>query len=172
MWTYEDKEVSSHDDLDPLCTDIVYCIIYTDGRKYIGKKCVRSSSILPVLKTKRRGEGELITRHILRDEKGKIITSKAERKKARARGLTAKAEEYEEVFLDRPFMKYEGSSELVKDYTIERKVIIYQCSSKMSATYLEAMLMFQEDVLFSDLYLNSNILGSFYDNAVDGLIHN
>ena len=41
-WTFEDKEVKSHEDLHPDCTDFVYLITYEDGRKYIGKKRVRS----------------------------------------------------------------------------------------------------------------------------------
>lgn len=41
-WIYEDKEVKSHEDLHPDCTDFVYQITYEDGRKYIGKKRVRS----------------------------------------------------------------------------------------------------------------------------------
>ena len=41
-WIYEDKEVKSHEDLHPDCTDFVYRITYNDGRKYIGKKRVRA----------------------------------------------------------------------------------------------------------------------------------
>ena len=170
MWIYEEKEIKSHTDLDPLCSDIVYCITYTDGSLYIGKKTVRSVSVLPVLKTKTRDDGNIITRHILRDEKGKIITGKAARKEARARGIKAKAELYEEVFTDKPFINYEGSSSETEGYVIARKDIIYQCADKRSATYLEAMLLFNENAVFDDQYLNSNILGSHFDNALDGLI--
>jgi len=170
MWIYEDKEIHGHEDLDPLCTDFVYCITYTDGTLYIGKKVCRSTSILPVLKTKVREDSNIITRHILRDEDGKIITSKLARKQARARGLKAKAELYEEVFTDKPFVKYEGSCKEVGDRVICRKDIIYQCSNKKTSTYLEAMLLFNENALFDDQYLNSNILGSLYDNSLDGLI--
>ena len=37
-WTYEGKDIHGHSDLDPLCTDIVYIIHYTNGQMYIGKK--------------------------------------------------------------------------------------------------------------------------------------
>ena len=77
---------------------------------------------------------------------------------------------YEEVFTDKPFVKYEGSCKEVGDRVICRKDIIYQCSNKKTATYLEAMLLFNENALFDDQYLNSNILGSLYDNSLDGLI--
>ena len=170
MWMYEDKEIHSHEDLDPLCSDIVYCITYTDGSLYIGKKTVRSMSVLPILKTRTRDDGTLITRHVLRDEDGKIITSKTARKAARARGLKATAELYEEVFTDKPFLKYEGSSAETEGYDIARKDIIYQCAGKKTATYLEAMLLFNENAIFDDQYLNSNILGTMFDNSLDDLI--
>ncbi len=169
-WYYEDEEINGHSDLDPMCTDIVYCITYTDGSLYIGKKTIRSMSVLPVLKTKTRDDGNIITRHILRDEEGKIIVGKAARKTARARGLKAKAELYEEVVTDKPFMGYEGSSKETEGYVIARKDIIYQCAGKKTATYLEAMLLFNENAIFDDQYLNSNILGTMFDNSLDDLI--
>ncbi len=171
-WMQNDLEIKSHDDLDPMCTDIVYMLYFDNGQQYVGKKTVRSKSTLPVLKTKTRDEANVITRHILRDEEGKIITGKASRKEARARGLKAKAEQYEEVVTNKPFMKYEGSSTETADLKVAHKEILYQCSNKMTATYLEAMVMFDESVLFNPLYINANILGKFYDNAIDGLIEN
>lgn len=41
-WTYKGKEVTSHDDLLPDCTNFVYELVFDDNTKYIGKKCVRS----------------------------------------------------------------------------------------------------------------------------------
>ena len=35
------KKHTGHADLDPLCTDIVYIIHYTNGQMYIGKKTVQ-----------------------------------------------------------------------------------------------------------------------------------
>lgn len=54
MWVYKGKEIHSHEDLLPECTDFVYEITYTDGRKYIGKKAVRSIRKKPPLKGKKR----------------------------------------------------------------------------------------------------------------------
>ncbi len=54
MWEYKGKPVVSHDDLLDDCTDIVYEITYTDGRKYIGKKAVKGWRTLPPLKGKKR----------------------------------------------------------------------------------------------------------------------
>lgn len=53
-WTYRGNPVNSHDDLLPECTDFVYMITYADGRKYIGKKAVRSMHRKPPLKGKKR----------------------------------------------------------------------------------------------------------------------
>jgi len=169
-WTYEGKNILGHDDLDALCTDFVYVIHYTDGRMYIGKKTVRSMSVLPVLKTKTRDNGNMITRHILRGDDGKIITSKPARKAARLAGVKAKAELFEEVFTDKPFVKYEGSSKETEGLVVAAKEILYQCSGKQTATYLEAMLLFDVSAIVSPEYVNSNILGSFYDDALNGLI--
>ena len=170
MWTYEGKEVNSHDDLDPLCTNFVYVIHYTNGQAYIGKRTVRSMSILPVLKTKVRDEGNLITRHILRGDDGKIITSKAAKKAARLAGVKAKAELFEEVFTDKPFIKYEGSSEETKGLVIAAKEIIYQCSTKQTSSYLEEMLLFEESAVVSPDYINANVGGRYFDSCLDGLI--
>jgi poly-gamma-glutamate capsule biosynthesis protein CapA/YwtB (metallophosphatase superfamily) len=137
---------------------------------YVGKKTVRSMSVLPKLKTKTRGDSNIITRHILRDEDGKIITGKAARKTARARGLKAKAEEYEEVVTDKPFLNYEGSCKDTEGLVIAAKEILYQCNNKRTATYLEAKVLFDSDALTDPIWINSNILGSFFDNCLDGLI--
>ena len=169
-WFYQGKEIKSHEDLLPDCTDFVYELLFTDGTKYIGKKTVRSISTLPVLKTKSRPGSGVICKHILRDEDGKIITSKHGRKKARERGLKAKAEYYEELLTDKPFIKYEGSSEENEGKTLVSKEILYQCSNKKSATYIETAMLFENAVLFSKVYNNKNILGRFFDNDLDGLL--
>ena len=169
-WTYEGKEVKSHDDLDPLCTDIVYCIYYTNGQMYFGKKTVRSKSTLPARKRKPRENAVQITKHVLRNEYGMILTTVKARKEARARGLKAKAEPYEEVITNKPFLDYVGSSKETEGLEIAAKEIIYQCSTKQTATYLEAMLLFDVNALIDPIYVNSNILGSFFDNALEGLI--
>lgn len=54
MWVFRGKEVHCHDDLLPGCTDFVYIIRYTNGQKYIGKKCVASIRKKPPLKGKKR----------------------------------------------------------------------------------------------------------------------
>ena len=169
-WVYQDRAIKSHDDLFKDCTDFVYELLFTDGTKYIGKKTVRSISTLPVLKTKSRPGSGVICKHVLRDEDGKIITSKQGRKNARERGLKAKAEYYEELLTDKPFTKYEGSSEENEGKTLEHKEILYQSSNKKTASYIETALLFTNEVLFTEEYNNKNISGTYYDNSLDGLL--
>lgn len=136
MWVYKDKEVKSHEDLHTDCTDIVYCIYYDNGKRYIGKKNVRG----------------------LR----KLKPTKAQLKIRK----NYKRVELVEV----PFVKYEGSSKNTLGLKILKKEIVYQCSNKTSSTYLEAATLFNVDAIFSEEYLNENISGKFYDNALDGYI--
>lgn len=42
MWIFKGKEIYGHADLLPKCTNFVYIITYTNGKRYIGKKTVRS----------------------------------------------------------------------------------------------------------------------------------
>lgn len=68
-----------------------------------------------------------------------------------------------------PFVKYEGSHKQ-SNLTIKSKEILYQCSNKRTATYLECALIFHYNALFDDNYLNENALGKFFSNALDGLL--
>lgn len=54
MWTYNDQQVVTHDELLPGCISFVYIITYTNGQKYFGKKTVRSIRRKPPLKGKKR----------------------------------------------------------------------------------------------------------------------
>jgi hypothetical protein len=60
MWTYKGKEVRCHADLLEGCTDFVYMIHYTNGQRYIGKKCVRSVRKKPPLKGKKRNRRVMV----------------------------------------------------------------------------------------------------------------
>ena len=69
-----------------------------------------------------------------------------------------------------PFIDYCGSSEETKGKEITCKEILYQCSTKKTASYLEVHLLFINNVLFTDEYLNKNISGTYWDNSLEGLI--
>lgn len=74
------------------------------------------------------------------------------------------------ILTNLPFVNYEGSHETPEGLVIESKVILYQCSTKHAATYLETALLIHHDALFDETYLNSNIGGKFYDNVLNGLL--
>jgi len=135
-WIYKDKPVNSHDDLLPECTDIVYCIYYTSGKKYVGKKCVRTMRRL-----------------------------KPTKKQLAIRKNYKRVEQK-----DQPFINYVGSSKETEGHEINYKEILYQCSTKKAATYIEAGILFSENAIFDDEYLNLNISGKFFDNDLDGLL--
>jgi len=69
-----------------------------------------------------------------------------------------------------PFVDYEGSSELTRGLKIVSKEILYQCSTKKTASYLETALLFQHDAILTDKFLNENISGVWFDNSIDGLL--
>lgn len=71
---------------------------------------------------------------------------------------------------DLPFVKYEGSMGCSHELEVEKKEILHQCSTKKTATYIEAALLFNHDVIFDPNYLNENISGTFFDNSLDGLL--
>ena len=136
MWVYEDKEVTCHDDLLPGCTDFVYLITYTNGKKYIGKKTVRS------------------VRRLKPTKKQLAIRKNYARKELK----------------DLPFVNYEGSSKLTEGLTVAKKEILYQTAGKTAATYIEVALLFEHEVLFNSTFVNENISGKFYGNALNGLL--
>lgn len=71
---------------------------------------------------------------------------------------------------DIPFKHYTGSSKETEGQTLVFKEILYQCSTKKAATYIEAGILFNENAIFDDEYLNKNILGSFFDSDLNGLL--
>lgn len=170
-WFYKGKEIKSHADLHKDCTDFVYELQFVSGRKYIGKKTCRSESILPAQKKGLREGAERVYRHILRNEDGKIITSKADKRKARKTGLKAKREEFDKIVTDKPFTKYVGSSEENSNEVLISKEILYQSSLKKTATYVETALLFANDVLFNDTYTNICIAGTFWDDSLQGILN-
>lgn len=136
MWEYKDKPVASHDDLLPGCTDIVYCIYYESGKRYIGKKTVKS-----------------------------------ERRLKPTKKQLAIRKNYKRVELvNLPFKDYVGSSKETEGEVVKTKEILYQCVTKKAATYIEAGILFNENAIFDDEYLNLNISGRFFDNDLDGLL--
>jgi hypothetical protein len=136
MWWYKKIEIKSHEDLLDACTDFVYQITYKSGKKYIGKKAVRSMRRLKPTKEQLK-----------------------------------KRKNYKRVELKNlPFIDYEGSSLEVADEVVAHKEIMYQCSTRKAATYIECAMLFGEHAIFEEGYLNKNISGTFFDNDLEGLL--
>lgn len=135
-WEYNGVEVKSHSDLIDGCTNFVYCLYFESGKKYIGKRTVRSMRRL-----KPTVEQLKIRKNYKRVEMKNL-----------------------------PFANYEGSSKETEGQVLVRKEILYQCSTKKAATYIETALLFEHEAIFSEEFLNKNILGSFFDNDLDGLL--
>lgn len=133
---YKRKIISSHDDLLPDCTDIVYQLLYESGKKYIGKKAVRSMRRLKPTKAQ--------------------LKIRKNYKRIELKNLH--------------FVNYEGSSIETEGQIVKHKEILYQCSARKAATYVECAMLFSENAIFEDEYLNKNISGKFFDSDLNGLL--
>ena len=120
------------------CLGFIYRIDYTDGTYYYGKKNVLSVRKVPLGK---RALAEITDKRL---KKYKVVTKETK------------------------WQEYEGSSKYSEGKTIVSKTIIVWAKTNKALTYLEAKLLFLEDVLFKTDCLNMNILGKFYDNVMEG----
>ena len=136
MWLYKENTVTEHEHLLPTCTDFVYVITYESGKKYIGKKTVRSMRRLKPTKAQLK-----IRKNYKRVELKEL-----------------------------PFVDYIGSSKETEGEVVKFKEILYQCSTRKAATYIECAMLFGENAIIEDEYLNLNISGTFFDNDLDGLL--
>ena len=69
-----------------------------------------------------------------------------------------------------PFKNYQGSAEEAKALEPQHKIILNQCSSLKTATYLEAEYMFNNRVLFDPNFINANISGVYFSNSLEGVL--
>ena len=145
----------------------VYIIHFKDGTQYIGKKTARSLRSIPATK-KAKHDCERISKIIMRDEDGKVITSKDGIRKARARGVKGKIEEFDVKFVESKWQNYEGSSEFRDGREVLFKEILAWCQTTKALTYVEASILFTTGALFNPNILNANILGKFFDNVLEG----
>lgn len=138
QWTFKNK-VLTKDDVKEDWEGFVYVLIFTNIKTkevkfYIGKKNFYTNSKRPL---------------------GKKELSTDKRKKTYKRVKTYN------------FEKYCGSSEVLTDYidnidwTFEKKIIRI-CKTKGDLTYYEAKYLMMYDALKRNIFLNNNILGTFY----------
>ena len=135
-WSYKGYEV---DELPECIRGFVYEIHYTNGKRYIGSKVVRSELTKPL------GKRELEARTDKRQSvKKKVVT-------------------------ESKWKTYEGSTKLSEGLTILTKEITHLCTDKRSMTYIEQRELFKVDATVNPDYLNENIGGKFFDNCLDSL---
>jgi hypothetical protein len=140
MWLYKDKVIESLEDFPQNTFGFIYEVTHLpSGKKYLGKK-------------------------VLFFNQKKALTK---RELAEYRGPGRKPK-YKRVEKESDWKTYYGSQENIKQLVKEGKAedfkreILYLASNKKMLTYIETKLLFLNEVLEKDEYLNSNILGSFY----------
>lgn len=165
-WSYKGEILEEVPSIFDTFHSVVYRIDYEGGFFYYGKKKLQSESTIPALKSGVVREGyERITKRVLRDEEGKIVVSKANIKKARARGLKATNEPYDRITVNsKSFLSYEGSSDFTDGAIITSKEILLLCLTEKDATYQEMRYIIKADGLEDPLCFNGNILGRFFAN--------
>jgi len=156
------------------CIGFIYLIKYESGMNYIGKREVISELTLPVLKTDKVRDGFIkqIKKRVYTDpETGLQIVGKANIKRAKNKGITAKLEAFDVIRRENKWRDYTGSSkEIPKSDKITVKRILYFCSTKKAMTYLETKLLFKYDAPMNPKFYNKVIGRQFWDNDLDGLI--
>lgn len=142
-WVYGKSEITTIPEGD--WYGFIYSIEYTDGTKYIGMKTFYSFTTLPALKT-----------GIPRPNSTRV-----------GKNRNGKRDYFDIVQKESNWQQYTGSSKDIGNRSVKAKYIIELAHSKRYLTYLEVKHLMINEVLESDTYLNSNILGKFFDNIKD-----
>ncbi len=74
--------------------------------------------------------------------------------------------------IETKWREYEGSHNKENLAPIVKKEIIALCTNKRTMTYVETKLLFLNNVLETNEFINSNISGLYYENCLDGLYFN
>ena len=74
------------------------------------------------------------------------------------------------IMTDLPFKNYQGSHINAKILNPVKKEIMFQCSSRKTATYLEMSLLVHMNAIFEKQFVNENIGGKFFSDTLDGLL--
>ena len=140
MWLYKDKVINNIEDLPKDTFGFVYEVTHLpSGKKYLGKKVLFFNQKKPLTKKE-------LAEHTGPGRKPK----------------------FKRVEKESDWKTYYGSQENIKKLVKEgksedfKREILHLSKSKKMLTYIETKLLFLNEVLEKDEYLNSNILGSFY----------
>ena len=160
-WLYEDK---------PFLTNLdnhfgfIYYIEYECGKCYIGCKTFSTRSTLAARKNGIQRENST------RIHKRKPMTKEEleTRSKTQVRtNVKTKLVPFDIITKESNWKTYNGSSEDTKELIIKEKHIMHLCPSKRNMTYMEVKMLFLNDVLEDEMYVNQNIAGTFYkDNLL------
>lgn len=142
MWIYNNKEYNKIHDSSLF--GFTYYIVYTnpktgEKKKYIGRKQFFSEI------NKKLGKKELAAREDKRSSKKKKIIKESD------------------------WLTYQSSNIFLKsvDKKHIKKYILEFAKSKIQLTYLETKYLFKHDVLFSNEWLNDNIMGKFFKSKLE-----
>jgi len=114
----------------------VYELTLKDGKRYIGKKAFWGTA------KKKLTQKELDERPNKRHKDWKYVVKESK------------------------WRAYTSSSKLFGSREVVEKRILFLAKSKRNLTYLETKLMFQENVLEDDNYLNDNINGRWFKDKL------
>ncbi len=141
-WSYEGKDIENIEELGNGVIGFVYCISFDDPCVFNRSKYMGRKQILSFRKIK-KGKRELA---LMTDKRGS---------------------KYKQVVKESDWKTYTGSCkdpvylEKIKEGKYKKEIIALAYSKK-ELTYLETKLLFVNNVLESDEYFNSNILGKFF----------
>ena len=103
------------------------------------------------------------------DDNRKYIGKKAVRAVRRKPPLKGKKRN-RLIMTNLPFKNYQGSHEEAKILKPVEKEILFQCSKRKAATYLEMELLVENLAIFEPEFINENIGGTFFSTSLDGLL--
>lgn len=142
VYSYDSKPVTSIEQMPDDVFGFVYLIVYVDGTRYIGKKNVFKYNNIKSRKDGVAREGTI--RQIQKNSgKGYRVT-------------------YDVVKSESDWRTYQGSHKECKIRKPSHKEILEYANSQKKLTYLEAKYLFSNAVLESNMFLNDNILGTFF----------
>lgn len=144
------KVIASINDMPPNVHGFIYRIRFVDGTQYIGKKNIYSTR---TLKARQDGKPHPNTIDNIWRNTGKGYRQK-----------------FDVVKVESDWKIYCGSSKQCKIRVPDYREILDYAYNKYQLTYREAEALFFHQVLEDEIYLNDNILGSFY-RSEDLLYH-
>ena len=137
----------------------VYYIEYECGSKYIGQKAFLSKSTLAARKDGVQRENSVrIHKRKPMDKKDLEARSTTQKRN----NVKYKLVPYDVIYKESDWKKYEGSSEDTTELIIKEKHIMHLCTSKRNMTYMEAKMLFLNETLEDETYVNKSILGTFH----------